>query len=542
MMKSPHNAGATFTVACFAWNFYIPLMSEFFRQLLTQFRDIWQRFNAVQKAILASAMVLMFAGVIVVVSLQAVNATDARMATLYANMEVSVAADITAFLQENKYEYKLDNDGRTILVPKEALYEIRMSLARNGLPRDQGKGYEIFDKNQLGMTDFAQNLNYRRAVETELSRSIETFTEVERARVHVNIPKQTLFMEKKEEATASVIVKLRPGGDLQERQIRGIQHLVSSSIEGLRARQVTVLDDNGNMLTKGYADNAVAEHTDHNMELRRSTEERFKRQVLKMLDGVLGPNKATVEVSADLDFDQISRTVESYDPTKRAVRSEQREDGTRSNIPPEAGNETKEGSITNYEVNRTVSQIISSPGTTRRLSVSVMVDGIYERDTLSGRRIYRPRSEEEIAILTQAVKNAVGYSQDRSDSVYVANMQFDRSYWEEEREAMEQLGNKELWETWALRITIVLIVILAFVFLKVVAENLLRAMNPAVPPYEKISIEAETEDIPEPVRKQNELIEKLESWTIANPDNAANLLKLWLSEGAETQVSSKKKK
>jgi flagellar M-ring protein FliF len=517
-------------------------MSEFFRQLLTQFRDIWQRFNAVQKAILASSMVLMFAGVIVVVSLQAVNATDARMATLYANMEVSAAADITAFLQENKYEYKLDNDGRTILVPKEALYEIRMSLARNGLPRDQGKGYEIFDKNQLGMTDFAQNLNYRRAVETELSRSIETFTEIERARVHVNIPKQTLFMDKKEEATASVIVKLRPGGDLQERQIRGIQHLVSSAIEGLRARQVTVLDDNGNMLTRGYADNAVAEHTDHNMELRRSAEERFKRQVLKMLDGVLGPNKATVEVSVDLDFDQISRTVESYDPTKRAVRSEQREDGTRSNIPPEAGNETKEGSITNYEVNRTVAQIISSPGTTKRLSVSVMVDGIYERDTLSGRRIYRPRPEEEIAILTQAVKNAVGYTQERNDSVYVANMQFDRSYWEEEREAMEQMGNKELWETWALRITIVLIVILAFVFLRIVAESLLRSMNPPLPPHEKISIEAETEDVPEPVRKQNELIQKLEDWTIANPDNAANLLRLWLSEGAEAQSPSSKKK
>jgi flagellar M-ring protein FliF len=115
-----------------------------------------------------------------------------------------------------------------------------MSLARAGLPRDQGKGYELFDKNQLGMTDFAQNLNYRRAVETELSRSIESFNEIERARVHVNIPKQTLFMDKKEESTASVMLKLRPGADLQERQIKGIQHLVSSAIEGLEARQVTI--------------------------------------------------------------------------------------------------------------------------------------------------------------------------------------------------------------------------------------------------------------------------------------------------------------
>ncbi|GHV14301.1 flagellar M-ring protein [Fibrobacterales bacterium] len=517
-------------------------MSEFFRQLLTQFRDIWQRFNAVQKAILASAMVLMFAGIVVVISLQAVNATDSRMATLFANMDVAEAADITAFLQENKFDYKLDNDGRTILVAKNAIYEVRMSLARAGLPRDQGKGYELFDKNQLGMTDFAQNLNYRRAVETELSRSIESFREVEQARVHVSIPKQTLFMEKKEEASASVIVKLRPGEELQDRQVKGIQHLVSSSIEGLKARQVTVLDDHGNMLTKGYADNAVAEHTDHNMEFRRSAEKYLERQVMTILDGVLGPNKASVKASAELDFDQISRTVESYDPTKRAVRSEQREDGTRSNIPPENGNETKEGSITNYEVNRTMAQIISSPGTTKRLTISVLVDGLYERDAESGKKIYKPRSEEDLAILTQAVKNAVGFSSDRNDDVYVANMQFDRTYWDDEMAQMNQAGNKELWEKWALRITIVLIVILAFVFLRKVAVSLIEAMNPPVPRYAGISIEAETEDVPEPVRKQNELIDRLEAWASANPDSAANLLKVWLSEGNEGQTSSKKKK
>jgi flagellar M-ring protein FliF len=517
-------------------------MSEFFRQLLTQFRDIWQRFNAMQKAILLSAFVLMFAGIIVVISLQLVNATDSRMATLYLNMEVGVAAEVTAFLQENKYEYKLDNDGRTILVPKEALYEIRMSLSRAGLPRDQGKGYELFDKNQLGMTDFAQNLNYRRAVETELSRSIETLRAIERARVHVNIPKQTLFMEKKEEPTASVVVMLRPGEDLQERQIRGIQHLVASAVESLRARQVTVLDAEGNMLTKGFAENAAAEYTDHNMEFRRSAELYLKRQVLTILDGVLGPNKATVTVSADLDFDQISRTVESYDPTKRAVRSEQRDDGTRANIPPEGGTETREGSITNYEVNRTLAQIISSPGATKRLTVSVAVDGLYERDSVSGNKIYRPRPEEDISMLTQLVKNAVGYSQERNDSVYVASMQFDRSFWEEERAAMVQMGDKEQWEKWALRITIVLIVILAFVFLRKVAISLIEAMNPPVPRYKEISIESENEEVPELVRKQNELADRISDWAIANPDNAANLLKLWLTDSGESASPTSKRK
>jgi len=517
-------------------------MSEFFRQLLTQFRDIWQRFSIVQKGILLASLALLFAFIVVAISLQVVNATDTRMATLYANMEVSTVADITAFLKENKYDYKLDNDGRTLLVPKETLYEIRMALSRAGLPRDRDKGFELFDKNQLGMTDFAQNLNYLRAVQAELAHSIETYREVENARVHITIPKQTLFMEREREAKAVVIVKMRPGAELQERQIKGIQHLVASAVDNLKPRQVTVNDDNGNMLTRGYADNDVAEHTDHNMEFKRSAEAYLRKQVLGMLDVPLGPNKATVTISADLDFDRISRTVESYDPTKKVVRSEQREDGTRSQIPPENGNETKEGSITNYEVNRSVSQIISSPGAIKRLTVSVAVDGNYERDTLSGKKIYKPRSEEEIVMLTQLVKNAVGYSQERNDTVYVASMQFDRSFWEEEQAAMAQMGNKELWETWALRITIVLIVILAFVFLRMVVLSLINAMNPPVPRHEEISIEADTEEVPEPVRKQNELIERLESWSIANPENAANLLKLWLAEGAEAQNPATKKK
>jgi flagellar M-ring protein FliF len=518
-----------------------PPMSEFFRQLLTQFRDIWQRFNAVQKAILLSAMVLMMAGILVVVSLQVVNATDSRMATLFANMDISGAADITSFLQENKYEYKLDNDGRTILVPKTAIYEVRMALARAGLPKSQGKGYELFDKNQLGMTDFAQDLNYRRAVETELARSIETFREVEQARIHLSIPKETLFMEKKEEPTASVVLRMRPGEVLQDRQIKGIQHLVASAISGLKARQVSVLDDGGNLLTKGYADNAVAEYTDHNMEFKRSFERYLGREVMEILNGVLGPNKANVKVSADLDFDQISKTVEIFDP-KKVTRSEQRDDGTRSNIPPEAGNETKEGSITNYEISKETARIISSPGNTKRLTVSVLVDGVYERDSLSKQKIYKPRSEEDIAILTQTVKNAVGFSQERNDDVYVASMQFDRSFWDEERAQMEQMGHKEQWEVWALRVTIILIVILAFIFLRKVAVSLIEAMNPPVPRYKEIAIEAEAEEVSEPERRRNELIEQLELWVTANPDNAANLLKVWLAEGSETQGGSKKKK
>jgi len=506
-------------------------MSEFFKQLLVQLREIWIRFNALQKALILSVFVITFVGLIAVVSIQGFGSGDSSQATLFANLELNDAAEITGYLKENKFAYTLDNDGRTVLVPKETVHEVRMSLARAGLPREQGKGYELFDKNQMGMTDFTQNLNYRRAVEAELMRSIETFREVAKARIHISIPKQTLFMEKKEEATASVIIALHPGEELKPAQVKGIQHLVASAIEGLRARQVTILDDHGNMLTKGYADNAVAEATDHNQELKRGVETYMEGQVNNILDGVLGPNKARIKVSAELDFDQINRTVETYDPTKKVVRSEQRDDGTKKNSPI-AGDETKEGSITNFEINRTVSQIIESPGTTKRLTVSVAVDGSYEKGA-DGKKIYKPRSADEIQVLTQLVRNAVGFSTERNDDVYVAAVQFDRSDVEDEMQAIGQMQDREIYETWALRGTIVLILLLAFVFLRKVAVGMIEAMNPPVPKFAGINLEAEKQEIPERVKRHNELLQKLEEYTVSNPQAVAELLRSWLTQGEE---------
>lgn len=507
-------------------------MSEFFKQLLTQLRDIWVRFTPLQKALIISVFLVSFAGLVAVISIQGLGGGRAAgQATLFANLELTEAAEITAFLKESKFEYDLENDGRTITVPKATVHEIRMELARAGLPRQQGKGYELFDKNQLGTTDFTQNLNYRRAVETELMRSIETFREIENARVHINIPKQTLFMEKKEEATASVILKIKPGQELKEKQIKGVQHLVASAVEGLRARQVTILDDEGNMLTRGFADNAVAEATNHNMELKRSVEKHLENQVANIIEGVLGPNKARITVVADLDFDQINKTIETYDPSKKVVRSEQRDDGTKRNSPI-VGDETKESSISNYEINRTMAQIVQTPGGTKRVSVSVAVDGTYEKDA-EGKQVYKPRSPEEIEVLTSLVKNAVGYSQDRSDQVLVASVQFDRTDIAQEQEAFDDMEKKELYETWALRGTIFLIILLAIVFLRKIAVSMIEAMNPPVPKYAGINLETEKAEVPENIKRHNELLQKLEAYTISNPVVVADLLRAWMQQGEE---------
>lgn len=511
-------------------------MSDFLQQLLTQFRDIWARFNTMQKVILVSVFSITFIGLVASVAISSISGKDESNSTLFANMNIEEAGKITEYLKENKLPYALENDGRTITVPKEKVAEIRMELARNGLPEQGGKGYELFDGTQLGVTDFTQNLNYKRALEGELKRSVETIKEIEYARVHISIPKETIFQEKKEEARASVMIKVRAGQEISKQQVFGITHLVASAVEGLKPRQVQVVDAKGTMLTQGFAEDSIAERTDHNMELQRSVEKYMEQKISGILDGVLGPNKAKIKVNATLDFDQIEKKVESYDPSKKVVRSEQRDDGTRQNS-PQVGNESKEGSITNYEIDRTLASIVGVPGTTKRLTVSVAVDGTYK--DVDGKKTYQPRSEEEINVLKQLVSNAVGADPERKDEVFVASLQFDNSFVAEETEAMDDL-KKEEWIKQGVRWALILaIMILGFWALRKVIRDVVSAMNPPLPRYAGIDLEVEEEELSEEMRKQNEMLERMELAVRENPQGVAELIRNWMRD---TSVDSDKKK
>ncbi len=506
-------------------------MSDFFKQFLIQVRNIWVRFNTLQKTILASVFLITFVGLVVSIAINSINGKDDGYVTLFANVDLNEAASIVAHLKETDALFKLDNDGRTILVPKSTVHDVRMELARAGLPEQSGKGYEIFDKMQLGVTDFVQNLNYKRAVESELTRSIETLKEISQARVHITVPKRTIFMEKMEEAEASVILKLHPGEEINRKQVRGITHLVSSAVENLKARKVTILDQHGNMLTKGFADNAIAEHTDHNMELKRSVEQNLEHKVISILEGVLGANKARVKVNTTLDFDQISKKVESYDPKKKVVRSEQRDDGTRRNSPA-IGDEVKEGAITNYEIDRTVAHVVNAPGSRKRVTVSVAVDGSYKYE--EGKKVYQPRSEEEIDVLTKLVKNAVGFDDVGNDEIYVANVQFDNSFLDTELNAMKDVALADKIEKWGLRLVILAVVLMGFVFLRTVIRNVATAMNPPLPKYAGIDLEIEEEEMPEAVRRQNEMLDRMEEMTRNSPGNVAELIRTWLEASPDS--------
>ncbi len=508
-------------------------MSEYMKQIMIQLRAIWEKLNATQKLVLISTFAVTLAGVVAVLAWSASGTNggegDSGYSTLFVNLEPEDAAKVTEAIKAMKVPYKLENNGRQVTVPKEQLYETRMQMARLGLPQTGGQGYEIFDKLNLGMTDFVQNLNYRRALEGELSRTIESLHEVDKARVHVTIPKPSLFTEKKEEATASVILKMRPGEVINEKQVRGITYLLASSVEGLKARQVTVLDIHGNMLTKGFADNALSEQTDHNMTMQNSVEHDLEQKIIDIFDGLLGPNKARVKVSAELDFDQVNKTVESYDPNTKVIRSQQRDENAIKGS-PQAQSEQKEGSITNYEFDKTMAQIISTPGARKRITVSVAVDGNYKPGEKEGVRTYVPRAQEDLDKFTALVKNAVGFMPGSKDEVYVTNVQFDNQFMMDEQDEMKKLEKKE-WIEFAKKYGVLfLIALFGLWFFRGLVQNLISAMNPPVPKYSGLNLDPEEEKIPQNVQKQKDILERVEFMTRTEPINIANLIKTWLHE------------
>ena len=374
------------------------------------------------------------------------------MQVLFANLAVDDASGIIDKLKDAKVPYETANGGTTVLVPSAQVHDLRLEMAGQGLPHGGGVGYEIFDRTTMGMSDFVQKLNYRRALQGELARTITQMPEVERARVHLAIPERRLFATEQDRARASVVVSLRASQTLSKAQIQGVVHLVSSSVEGLQARDVTVVDGHGNLLSNTSSDESAG-LSGTQMEYQRTLEKDIETRIQTMLERIVGVNKAVVRVSSVLDFRKIETTEERYDPNGQVVRSEQRGQekssgvngasggvpGVESNVPggteAEGGqtssnnNQTKNETV-NYEISRTVSRIVEPNGTSKKPSVAVLVDGTYEGGGKAGEggadqpKKYVPRSEEEMKRIEEIVKKAMGYSTERQDQVEVVSIQF----------------------------------------------------------------------------------------------------------------------
>jgi flagellar M-ring protein FliF len=503
-------------------------MSEFFKQLISQLSAIWQRLTLQQKIITSSLVVFTFLALASLMVWSKGTPANNGMHSLYSNLEIDDAAAVGEQLQKSNIKFKAENEGRTILVDKEKIYEARMALAKAGLPKSHGVGYELFDKTNLGMTDFVQKVNSRRALEGELQRTIEGLEEVKSARVHLVVPEPTIFLDNQKEAKASVVVRMATGRELSKEQIRGVTFLVSSSVDGLKPQNISVIDFEGKLLSGQFGGDEGTMASSQNVELEQNVEKYLEKKADQMLSEVLGPSKAKVKVSVVMDFAKAEKTIEKYDPESRVVRSEEREDENVKNAPD--GDQTKEKSLTNYEIDKTIEHIVGDIGAVKRLTISVAVDGKYDTDK-AGKQTFVARTAQEIQSIEDVVKNALGYDLARGDQISVVSMQFDNEFLRKEQNEMQKRDQWEMQMMIAKYAAIFIIAVLFIFFLRYLAKTIAEAMNPPLPKLEPLGVVEEIpEEVPENVKRSSAILERVEMMSREEPVNIALIIRQWLSE------------
>lgn len=370
--------------------------------------------------------------------------TQPKMVLLYGGLDLQESGEIVTRLEAQKIPYQLGANGAQILVPEDRVLRTRMSLAEAGLPAGGGAGYELFDKtNALSATNFMQNLNHLRALEGELSRTIRAIDQVQSARVHLVLPRREVFSRDQREPSASIVVRTR-GGRLDQPQVRAIQNLVAAAVPDLKPTRIAVVDDRGNLLagTQEEADPATAT-ANRMVELRRQAEDRLRKNIEALIERSVGVGNVRAEVTVDMDFDRVTTNQELFDPDQQVVRSTQtiteesqsqegQQNVTVANNLPEAENQggnqatsnaNRTEELVNYEISKTIRTQVREAGVVRRVSAAVLVNNIVQVDG-QGQRSYQARSPEEMQQLTALVRNAIGFDQQRGDTIEVVSMRF----------------------------------------------------------------------------------------------------------------------
>jgi flagellar M-ring protein FliF len=399
-------------------------------EILARFKDYlrvpFNHLSQAQRLTMLMVFVLTIIGTVAVLKW----ATQPEYAILASDLEPADAQAVVEELKNDKVAYKLVQDGRGIMVPRKKVYEYRMKLAAQNLPTSTGSGYELFDKKDIGLSEFVQQVNYRRALEGELARTIQAIPEVIKARVHIVFPQQRLFKEDQKEPTASIFLSMRRGVQMSENQINGIVMLVSGSVEGLTPENVTVVDDHGKLLSRKRRSDTIAGLNDDQLDLQIRVENYLESKAQTMLDQLLGAGNAVVRLASELDFRRIEKTSEMYDSENAAVLSEEIQSQT-SEDTSAGNNNSTEHTITNYQLPKSVERVINDVGSVKRLSVAVLVNGKYtEKQQPSGEKTYEfvPRPQGELQRLAALVRSAVGFNSERGDKLDIQCIPFENPF------------------------------------------------------------------------------------------------------------------
>ncbi len=373
-----------------------------------------------------------------------IQARTADYQLLYANLQEKDAASVVSWLKGQRIDYKLKNSGKNIWISAGSIYETRLELASSGLPSGGGVGFEIFDKQSFALTDFVQKVNYTRALQGELARTITSLDPVEATRVHLALPEKRLFKNQQKNPKASIIVTLKQDTTLDQNQVQGIIHLVSGSVEGLQQEDVTVINSHGKILLGKAKQDEDQRFSVDMLVFQREIERRMESRAQDLLDKTMGYGQAMVRVTANLDFAKFEKTEEFYDADDPVIRSEQTQSesngssqaggipGVESNLQGNSGSlggngptSNKSSRTTNYEISKTVSKTINPVGTIKNLSVSVLLaDRILPPKDKDSKATTETRSPKELSKVETMIASALGLDPKRGDKINVASMVF----------------------------------------------------------------------------------------------------------------------
>jgi len=411
---------------------------------MDQFKKVYTNLSASQRITIVLAAVAVGAGLFSFARWR--RESDFR--PLYTTLASEDAGAVVQKLKETGVDYRLSENGSTVLVPSAKVAEMRLEMASAGLPKSGRIGFELFDKTNFGATEFVEHINYRRALEGELERTVMTLAEIEQARVHVTFPKESVYLEAREPAKASVVVRLRPGAQLIPQNVTAIEHLVASAVEGLAPESVSVLDVQGHLLSRirvpASADGA--ESGDRILEIRQSMERDLVAKINSTLEPLLGADKFRAGASVECDFTSGEQSDEIFDPNKSVMLTSQKSEdnsttggaagvpGTASNLPnPPAKPATALAGVsrrtesTTYQPSRTVRRTKLPEGTLKKMSLAVLVDQTVRWEGQGARmhRVLQQPSAETLKSIHDLVAAATGFSASRGDQLIVESLPFE---------------------------------------------------------------------------------------------------------------------
>ncbi|MDH7602694.1 MAG: flagellar basal-body MS-ring/collar protein FliF [Armatimonadota bacterium] len=522
---------------------------------------LWGELSPPQRLVVAAFSAVSLASLVLI----GVVASKPRMSVLFSGLTSEDAGAIVQKLTEQKIPYRLSADGSTIEVPANKVYDVRLQLATQGLPQGGTVGFELFDKSNFGMTEFAERLNYQRAIQGELQRTIKQLAPVIDARVHVALPEEKLYASEQEPVTASVVLRLRRGTPLTDEQVGGIVHLVASAVEGLKPSNVTVVDTDGNVLSEPLAGGSSGGQllTAAQTKMKRQYESELAANLQSMLARIVGPDKVVVRVSAELSFDQKETKSEIYEPARSdtggptgtgasaaegVLVSQETRTETYSgsvqpppNLPARSGarpagtgdNYTRKETTAQYQVTKRIEQTISAPGQVRRLSVAVLVDDKVE--------------PAKVPAIEQAVAAAAGIDTARGDQITVQRVRFDTSLDKARQKEMASASRAELISALAKNVGAILLLAAFLVVLRSIVKQI-RIQVPEATSLDLARLDRapqETRTEASPVRQEAaQVAQQLSESGVSptgfdglppeiaqsKPEDLARLVRSWMSE------------